>query len=289
MFSCGQLKIRLRFLLAVLHLQSLKRKITIKQVNEALDSMLGHNGPHAYDAAYDDALQRIDSQPEEIKDLARRTLSILICARRLLSPEELCHALSVEVETEEVDDDNMPEMDDILMSCAGLVIVDEESNVARLVHNSAQEYFDRNGATKLPEALKYVADVCLVYSDVMEKQNRADAPFYEYAANNWWHHVNVLPTEETQGNRKLLNDKKMSDEIFNSTIKTSVSLAMPRGLRKFWQQATLKSNVLSTITQACRSGDQSLVEAFLDVSQYDMDKDRSFLLTALEGCQHHIV
>lgn len=108
-------------------------------------------------------------------------------------------------------------------------------------------------------------------------------------STNTRHHVNVLPTEETQANRKLLNDNKMSDEIFNSTIKTSVSLAMPRGLRKFWQQATLKSNVLSTITQACRSGDQSLVEAFLDVSQYDMDKDRNFLLTALEGCQHHIV
>ncbi|KAL2282354.1 hypothetical protein FJTKL_10963 [Diaporthe vaccinii] len=85
------------FLLAVLHLESLKRKTTVKQVKDALQNMTEPSGSHAYDRAYDDALQRIESEADELRDLAKKALSILMCARRLLSPDELCHALSVDV------------------------------------------------------------------------------------------------------------------------------------------------------------------------------------------------
>ena len=41
----------------------------------------------------------------------------------------------------ELDEDNLPEIEDMLSACAGLVTVDEESDVVRLIHYTAGEYF----------------------------------------------------------------------------------------------------------------------------------------------------
>ena len=51
--------------------------------------------------------------------------------------------LQLEVGESELDEENLPEIEDMVSVCAGLVTVDEESEIIRLVHYTTQEYFER--------------------------------------------------------------------------------------------------------------------------------------------------
>jgi len=75
--------------------------------------------------------------------LARRVLSWMTYVQRLLTTGELCHAVGVEAGDKELDDDNIPDVEDVASVCAGLVTLDEESKIIRLVHYTTQEYFER--------------------------------------------------------------------------------------------------------------------------------------------------
>jgi hypothetical protein len=72
-----------------------------------------------------------------------QVLSWIACAKRPITSSELRHALAVELDTSELDEENLPETGDIVSVCAGLVTVDEESDIIRLIHHTTQEYFER--------------------------------------------------------------------------------------------------------------------------------------------------
>lgn len=82
-------------------------------------------------------------QKPGIQKLAENILVWITCTRRPLTILELQHVLAVEPNTRELDQRNLPEIDDMVSTCAGLVTVDEQSRVVRLVHYTAPEYFDR--------------------------------------------------------------------------------------------------------------------------------------------------
>ncbi|KAI7778806.1 hypothetical protein LA080_001587 [Diaporthe eres] len=227
------------FLLAVLHLESLKRKTTVKQVKDALQNMTEPSGSHAYDRAYDDALQRIESEADELRDLAKKALK--------------------------ADEDNVPDIEDVLKSCAGLVTVDHESDCVRLVHNSTQEYMDRNRVSKIPDALECVEAVCLVYYNVKSKSNPG-GPFYEYSEDNRWYHGKLA--EQDREFRKKLVGKRKSDRLV-SPEKSNFLLSMATGMERFWQQAAMKTTLQLVIQKGCETGDLDLLESFLDTSQYE--------------------
>ena len=130
-----------RFLLAQLHLESLIGKKSPKAVQIALKNLV--TGSAAYDHAYEDAMERINGQIEDQKDLARQVLSWITYAKRPLTATELQHALGVEVGKSKLDELNIPEIEDIVSVCKGLVTIDQESGIIRLVHYTAQEYFEQ--------------------------------------------------------------------------------------------------------------------------------------------------
>jgi len=100
-------------------------------------------GSEAYNYAYEAAMERIEGQLSDQEELAKQVLSWITCAKRPLTVSELQHALAVEVSEVELDEDNISSIDDIVSVCAGLVTVDEESRIIRLVHYTTQEYFER--------------------------------------------------------------------------------------------------------------------------------------------------
>ncbi|KAF6830767.1 ankyrin repeat protein [Colletotrichum musicola] len=120
------------FLLAKLQLESLTGKRSPKAVRAASVKLSTSSG--AYDKAYDEAMDRIQGQPEDQGNLARDALSWIVCSRGPLRTIEFQHALAIEQGTEELDEDNIPAIEDIVSVCAGLVTVDEESAIIRLVH-----------------------------------------------------------------------------------------------------------------------------------------------------------
>jgi hypothetical protein len=133
----------IRFLLAQLYLESLSGKRAPKAVRAALKNLATGSG--AYDYAYEDAMERINGQVKDQEDLARQVLSWITCAQRPLATTELQHALGVEVGEPRLDKDNLPEIEDIVSACAGLVTTDEESGIIRLVHYTTQENLEFHG------------------------------------------------------------------------------------------------------------------------------------------------
>jgi len=100
-------------------------------------------GSKAYDHAYEETMRRLECQIANSRELAKQVLSWITCAKRPLTTTELQHALGVEVGESELDEDNFSQIEDIVSVCAGLVTVDEESNIIRLIHYTTQEYFER--------------------------------------------------------------------------------------------------------------------------------------------------
>src|SRR5690606_14836159 len=121
-------------------------------------------------------------------------LSWIVHARRRLSTEELQHALAVEEGESEIDEDAIPDKEDILSVCAGLVVVDEESNTIRLVHYTTQEYFNANKTELFPDAEDEITQTCVSYllfgaftagyckSYEYFRRRIREHVFYEYAA-----------------------------------------------------------------------------------------------------------
>ncbi|KAI9803499.1 MAG: hypothetical protein M1825_001842 [Sarcosagium campestre] len=187
------------FLLAKLHLESLIGKISPKAVRAALKNLATGSG--AYDRVYKDIMERISGQVEDQEELAKQVLSWITCARRPLAIWEVQHALAVEIGEPQLDKENVPEVEDITSVCAGLVTVDEESNIIRLVHYTAQEYLERTQKCWFPEAETDIANTCVTYlsfdtfesglcltDEEFEARLRKNA-LYDYAARNWGHHA----------------------------------------------------------------------------------------------------
>jgi hypothetical protein len=188
-----------RFLLAQLHLDSLVGKKSPKAIEKALETF--RKGTDAYDRAYDDAMARIEGQIDDETALAKQTLSWITCAKVPLSTTELRYAIAVEIDEAELDHDNMSEMEDILAVCAGLVTVDEESGIVRLVHCTTQEYFLRTWKHWFPHAQVDIMDTCSTYlsfdafrsgpchTEEELRDRLASYPLYRYAARYWGDHA----------------------------------------------------------------------------------------------------
>ena len=118
-------------------MDSLLDKRTPKDVKSSLARLL--KGSAALDSAYRDALQRIEGQLGGDYELAKKVLSWVTFAKRPLTTAKICCALAVEPEEAELDRENIPDVEDLVSVCAGLVVVDQESAVIRLVHYTTQE------------------------------------------------------------------------------------------------------------------------------------------------------
>lgn len=79
-------------------------------------------------------MERIEGQLKDEVEVAKQVLSWIICARRPLTTFELEHALAVELGESQLDIDNLCRVEYMVSVCAGLVVVDDESKVIRLVH-----------------------------------------------------------------------------------------------------------------------------------------------------------
>jgi hypothetical protein len=69
----------------------------------------------------------------------------------------------VEIGESQLDEDNLPQVEDMISVCAGLAIVDEESNIIRLAHYTTQEYFERTQSRWFPNANGDIVRICLTY------------------------------------------------------------------------------------------------------------------------------
>lgn len=187
-----------RFLLAQLHLNSLKGKRAPTAVRDDLKKL--STGTESYDRAYSDAIERTEGQLSDEEELAKEALSWIICAKRPLTTTELQHSLAITVGQAEFDKGNKSDLEDIVSVCAGLVTIDEESGIIRLVHYTTQEYFERTQKHWFPTAASDITAICVTYlsfavfgsgiclTDSSFEERLRRNPLYYYAAKYWGRH-----------------------------------------------------------------------------------------------------
>ena len=149
------------------------------------------------DSVYAQTLQRIREQKGDRSRLGVEVLMWVSHAERPLGIEELRHALAVEMDSTDLDPENIRPQDTILGSCLGLAVVDAETSTVRLIHYTLQEYLSRPGI--LLDAHKTLAESCLAYLNYEQVKglpakmipNLRDMPFLEYSSLYWGSHAKV--------------------------------------------------------------------------------------------------
>jgi hypothetical protein len=167
------------------------KKHNRRDVRKALENL-----PKELDYIYDETMLRISSQDEEDAKLAEKVLSWIFYAFRPLTIIEVQHALAVEPGNMNFDEEALPDEDVLVSVCAGLVTIDQESKIIRLVHYTTQEYFERIRVTRFRDAQTSIATACLVYisfdifaegccgSDQEMEARMYKYPFLDYAARH---------------------------------------------------------------------------------------------------------
>lgn len=130
-------------------------------------------------------MNRISAQVKERRDLAFRALSWITCAFVPLKASQLIYALAIEPSDRELDNDNFVDEDTLISACFGLITIEEETNVIRLVHYTTQEFFERTKDRLFPDAHTKIADellTFLLFKLTESEHNRFKAVFPARAA-----------------------------------------------------------------------------------------------------------
>ncbi|KAL7943731.1 ankyrin repeat-containing domain protein [Trichoderma barbatum] len=216
----------------------------------------------------------------------------IVSTSKPLSVAELQHALGVEIGEDELDEDNLPQVEDIISTTVGLTTIDEESRIIRLVHYTVQEFFERTREKWFPNAETYISEVCssyLSYSafetqcryslDFLER--RASFIFWEYAVTNWKHHAAAsrLSHHHLRFLRKASNLQAFRVVYQNPRNVTSLHVAAETGwhamvevlLQDTADADERDSRNRSPFHMAASGGYSLVMEALLDSGQIDVD------------------
>ena len=160
-----------RFLLAVLHIEAILRGTTIARRRKTLKSISDGAG---LGDVYGATLERIKAQDKEKAKLAMAALTWICHSERPLEVDELCHALAVEIGEADFDPENVPLIGILQDCCQGLITVDAEASIVRLIHNTVQEFLcTYPGLFSKPHSI--LAETCLTY---LNSQQVKSASFY---------------------------------------------------------------------------------------------------------------
>ena len=224
--------------MAKLHMDSLTKQPHRKALRLALENL-----PPELDETYNDALARINSQDKEDTRIAHQVLAWITHATRPLTMKQLQHALSVEPEQTDLDEETFIDEELLISTCLGLITVDYTSKEVRLVHYTAQKYFEHRLLELMPDSHLCIASTCLTYmsfkacqgldelaSDKEIKALGNHYPLLDYAGPNWGVHAQR-------------DDRKLVQQIlrFLSPLATYLSSRlMIGGFKSLTQESTHK-------------------------------------------------
>ncbi len=211
------------YALAGLYMKSFRSLgLSEAQILEMLD-----HPPEEYSFFYEQHMQRIllgfGDSDHRAANLGKRILSWVACTKRPLSLSELQDALAVDLEKPGFFS-SLDKYDraTIIRATAGLVTIDNPSELVRLNHQSAQEYFDQNRERWFPNifaeitrtalhylSLNQLSEPCEgEYEDKEFEERKGNFPFLVYAYQYWGDHAADVGSDPTAraGVIKFLSD-----------------------------------------------------------------------------------
>ena len=182
-----------RFLLVSSNIKAILQESTIHRREELLRKKTG--GLWLGDA-YNATIELIKIQSGDKSRLGMEALMWITHAERPLSPDELCHALAIELGSTSFNSRNVPSMPTLVACCQGLISVDEKRSTVRLIHSILQEYLSESPDIFIRPHSE-MAEICLTYLNseqiralsVDSSPDTLDTPFLEYCSVYWGVHA----------------------------------------------------------------------------------------------------
>ena len=148
-----------RFLLASLNIEAILQEPTLHRRRERLNHM--KNGLGLEDV-YKATIERIKAQGGYKCRLGMGALMWISYAERPLSPDELRHALAIELGSTDFSAANISSIMTLVSCCQGLITVDKEASTVRLIHFTLREYFSTySDISSRPHSA--MTEICLTY------------------------------------------------------------------------------------------------------------------------------
>ena len=155
--------------------------------------------------SYKAALVRIKALGEEKTRLGMGVLMWISHSRRPLQVDEICHAVGIRVGSNDLDNNDIPEISTLIGCCQGLITIDRDTSTIRLINFTLQEYlcahpnlFDRAHST--------MAETCLTYLNFKHVKalsagtftDPQATPFLEYSSLYWGTHMRMGPSARSR-------------------------------------------------------------------------------------------
>lgn len=175
--------------MAKLLMDDIETQRTLAKLRKKLD-----NPPGNLKQAYDNSLLRIERQAKVDADIGKEVLFTLCIAKSPLTVKQLRSVISLDMEDVSLDPEDEITERALIGSCAGLVVVDEISQIVRFGHQTTRDYLYESRATQIAQAQVVLLKKCLKYLRFpnvrIERWSEDDHiqrllkvyPFLEYAA-----------------------------------------------------------------------------------------------------------
>ncbi|KAF2704948.1 hypothetical protein K504DRAFT_460734 [Pleomassaria siparia CBS 279.74] len=188
------------FLLAKLHLNSLKGLVNVRQVKDALRHIT--SGETALEAAYEKTMHLVEGQQEHYRDIALQALAWIAFSDERIGLQELQYALGIEVGMASLDMDNLASTDLILSACAGLITIQprgpsKDYDAVMLAHKTTHDFLKRTSGRWFKQPGLLIFRKCSTYlsfdvfsdgpceTKELYEARLAAHPFYHYAVREW--------------------------------------------------------------------------------------------------------
>jgi len=235
--------------------------------------------------AYGATLDRIKGQGGERSRLGMATLMWISHAEQQLKPDDLCHALAVEIGSPNLNTDNVPSIGTLLACCQGLVFVDKEASTVRLIHSTLQEYLLAH-----PELFgtphSTIAETCLGYLNSQHVKalstspppNLQHLPFLAYSSLYWGVHA-----------KRDLSDcaKSLALKLFDD-CENHISTRILLGAQEPWRGADFDNpSLFSGLHCASIFGIDEIVASLVKMEGCDVNKKDCLGNTSLKWAAHY--
>ncbi|KAH6905383.1 hypothetical protein BKA70DRAFT_1153081 [Coprinopsis sp. MPI-PUGE-AT-0042] len=186
------------FLHASLQLDALQHCFTVHDAMQTLDAF-----PRRIEDVYKQTWQRIIQSDLNHASLAKTAFLWVLNAKQSMSIDQLRHALATSPDTHSFEPSRLMPEATLVSACRGLLTVDKESRLVRLVHYTAKEPLEGFLQTSFPHPHALLAAVCIArltdcgfqdkeFSRRQELEGALNAdPLLDYAYHAWAFHAQV--------------------------------------------------------------------------------------------------
>ena len=242
---------------------------------------------------YGATIERIKAQGGYKSRLGMGALMWISYAEVPLSPDELCHALAIELGSTDFNASNIPSIMTLVSCCQGLITVEKEALTVRLIHFTLREYFSAHpDIFSRPHSA--IAEICLTYLnsslvkalsaevDALSADSFADLPdlihdkpFLKYCSLYWGVHA-----------KKELSDcaRSLALQLFkeyDGHISAALYIEHTWGLSEQSEEDVDMDSLWSGLHCASYFGIVEVVAALVEIERYDLNEGDYFGCTAL--------